>query len=218
VADKNEDEFFFGMLSRGTGPQGVLSGKGKRWTGTVDGDRGNRALDVAAVRLLKTQDVGYVRTVRGAAAKEVRQLEERVVALGGSLDAQAGNEDEEDDDWLDDDEDAPARRKPKKVVFTEGVAERKERIAEQEDEDMDDDDDDDDNGKAETNPEKQRAEQRARLIEKLQRRLTDARKKARVLAAAENELDMQRARMAKTATVGGVTKAGKKFKIRERKR
>jgi len=40
-----------------------------------------------------------------------------------------------------------------------------------------------------------------------------------VLARAENKLELQRASMAKTPTASGrVTKAGKKIKIRERKR
>ena len=58
------------------------------------------------------------------------------------------------------------------------------------------------------NPEALRAEQRQRLLEKMQRRLQNARKKLKALARAENELELQRARMAKTATVGGVTKSG----------
>lgn len=210
------------MLSRGggVGAQGRLSGKGRRWDGKVDGDRGNRALDVAAVRLLKTQDVGYVRTARAQAAKEARQLAERVVALGGDPDAAADrpqDQDDDEDDWLDD-EDGPANKKPRKVVFTDGLEEREDRIAADDAMDAEDDDDEDDEDGEAVKPEKLRVEQRAKLLEKLQRRLALARRKVRVLATAENELDMQRARMAKTPTVGGVTKAGKKFKVRERKR
>ncbi|ETS81257.1 hypothetical protein PFICI_06259 [Pestalotiopsis fici W106-1] len=222
AAERNEDEFFFGMMSR-QGPQGVLS-KGRRWNGTVDGDRGNRALSVDEVRLLKTQDVGYVRTVRNTAAKEVRALEERVVGMGGSLDAKvvdpADEEDDDDDDWLDDG--GPARKKPKKIVFADGVEDREDRISGALDGGEDDDDDDDDsmNGEdtAKSNPERARAEQRERLLLKLQRRLATARKRLKALSTAENELEMQRAKMAKTQTVGGVTKTGKKFKVRERKR
>ena len=67
-------------------------------------------------------------------------------------------------------------------------------------------------------PEKLRADQRKRLLEKVRRRLKGARRKASVLATAENELEVQRARMAKTRTVGGIRKSGKKIKVRERKR
>ncbi|KAI1855645.1 hypothetical protein JX265_006048 [Neoarthrinium moseri] len=218
VAERNEDEFFFGMLSR-SGPQGVLS-KGKRWTGTVDGDRGNKALDVDTVRLLKTQDIAYLRTVRNTAAKEVRQLEERVVGLGGSLDGGVREEvdDEDEDDWMDEDE-GPARKKPRKIVFADGVEEREDRIALEDGSEPDEDDDHDDDQKdGKEDPEKLRAEQRQLLLLKLQRRLANSRKKLKALSTAENQLEMQKARMAKTQTVGGVTKSGKKFKVRERKR
>ncbi|KAI0008675.1 U3 small nucleolar RNA-associated protein 11 [Xylariaceae sp. FL0662B] len=216
AADRNEDEFYFGMLSR-TGPGNALS-KGKRWKGTAEGDRGNRALDVDTVRLLKTQDMGYIRTVRNVSAKEVKALEERVLGLGGSIDAVADVVDEDDDDGFED-EPMPARLKPRKTVFTEAVAERDERIRrEAEKEEADEGDADDIDMENARNPEALRAEQRQRLLEKMQRRLQNARKKLKALARAENELELQRARMAKTATVGGVTKSGKKIKVRERKR
>ncbi|KAI0126381.1 small-subunit processome [Xylariales sp. AK1849] len=212
AADRNEDEFAFGMLSR-SGPSTVAS-KGKRWTGTVDGDRGNRALDVDAVRLLKTQDIGYLRTARNGASKEVRQLEERVVGMGGSLEGKrpAGDSEDDDDGWEDE---APARKKPRKVIFTDGIEEMQERIAAEAEKEAAESDDD---GLGEQNPEKLRAEQRQRLLLRLQNRLANARKKLKVLSTAENALEVQRGRMAKTPTVGGVTKSGKKFKIRERKR
>ncbi|KAH8197422.1 hypothetical protein TruAng_008399 [Truncatella angustata] len=214
ASERNDDEFFFGMLSR-QGPQGRLS-KGKRWNGTVDGDRGNRAMSVDEVRLLKTQDVGYLRTVRNTATKEVKQLEERVVGMGGSLDGKGlpADDAESDDDWLDD---APVSQKPKKIVFAEGVEEREERLA-GDMEDQEDEADVDEGMDGEENPKKLRAEQRERLLLKLQRRLAIAKKRLKAVSTAENELEMQRAKMAKTQTVGGVTKTGKKFKVRERKR
>ncbi|RYP13730.1 hypothetical protein DL765_006746 [Monosporascus sp. GIB2] len=238
AADRNEDEFYFGMLSR-AGPSTVVS-KGKRWTGTVDGDRGNRPMDVETVRLLKTQDMGYLRTQRTLALKEVKALEERVVLLGGSLDptADAEWEDEDDDDMMldgldgDEDEDGPPpskkmkkmtteTKKPKKIVFAEDADEREEMMEELEAATREEEDDGDlkgDKKKEEKNPEKLRAEQRQRLLEKLRRRLQNAQKKLGALARAENQLEVQRASMAKTATVGGVRKSGKKIKVRERKR
>ncbi|KAK0729285.1 Utp11 protein-domain-containing protein [Apiosordaria backusii] len=82
ASEKNEDEFYFGMMSRkGAGASSLTAGKG--FDGTVQGDRGNKAMDVDLVRLLKTQDLGYVRTVRSVVLKEVRQLEERWVLAGG---------------------------------------------------------------------------------------------------------------------------------------
>ncbi|KAI8963615.1 U3 small nucleolar RNA-associated protein 11 [Daldinia sp. FL1419] len=211
AADRNEDEFYFGMMSR-QGPGNVLA-QGKRWSGTVNGDRGNKAMDVDTVRLLKTQDIGYIRTVRNAALKETKALEERVVGLGGSLDDQL--EEDSDDDGFG----APKQTKPKKIVFTEGVEERDEKLRQEGESGSDEgglDIEDDDEKK---DPEALRAEQRQKLLEKLRRRLQNSQKKLRVLARTEHELEIQRSKMSKTATSGNIiTKSGKKIKIRERKR
>ncbi|OTA98008.1 hypothetical protein M426DRAFT_70575 [Hypoxylon sp. CI-4A] len=217
AADRNEDEFYFGMMSR-QGPGHALS-EGKRWNGKVKGDRGNKSMDVETVRLLKTQDIGYIRTVRTTTLKEVKALEERVVAIGGSLDV------DEDDDWEDEESFGPAKTtKPKKIVFTEGIEERNEalkRAAKNEDDDAEDDDMDIDGETeaAEKNPEKLRAQQRQVLREKLQRRLQNVRKKLKILTRTEHELEVQRTKMAKSQTSGNIiTKSGKKIKVRERKR
>ncbi|KAI8946380.1 small-subunit processome [Xylaria longipes] len=219
--DRNEDEFYFGMLSR-KGPATALSSGSKKWDGTVAGDRGNKALDIDVVRLLKTQDMGYIRSVRNIAMKEVRTLEERVISLGGDIDNLL-NEGEEDEDDMDMDfdfgDELSGKKKPaqknKKIIFADGEDEREDRIQQDMEQDTPEDNDEKPEG---DNAAKLRAEQKQRLQEKLQRRLLNARKKQRVLAQAEHELEVQRARMAKTATVGGVTKSGKKFKVRERKR
>jgi len=55
-------------------------------------------------------------------------------------------------------------------------------------------------------------------LEKLQKKLRNARKKFKALSRAEFELELQQAKMAKTATSGGITKRGKRIKVRERKR
>ncbi|KAI0975477.1 small-subunit processome [Xylaria arbuscula] len=226
--DRNEDEFYFGMLSR-KGPATVLSSGSKKWDGTVAGDRGNKTLDIDVVRLLKTQDMAYIRSVRNVAMKEVRALEERVIALGGDVgDSLNENEDDEDDMAMDFDfNDGPSATKNsasknKKIVFADGQDEREDKIqqdtAKHAPADEDEDDDDDEHVEGGDTPEKLRAEQKQRLLQKLQRRLQNARKKQRVLAQAEQELEIQRAKMAKTATIGGITKSGKKFKVRQRKR
>lgn len=210
AADRNEDEFYFGMLSR-RGPGSTLTRTRKSFTGAVDGDRGNKAMDMDTVRLLKTQDVGYLRTMRNVVAKEVRELEERVVLAGGA-------EQEED---ADSEDELPVKRKtaPKKIVFLEDEEEREQILEEKEEDDdhrddeMDDDDDDDDDEEAD-----EEADRKARHLEKLRKKLQNARRKLRALDTAEHELEIQRAKMAKTATYGGITKSGKKIKIRERKR
>jgi U3 small nucleolar RNA-associated protein 11 len=78
VLEKNPDEFYFGMLSK-RGP----STTGKNRTGTLNGDRGNQVLSQDAVRLFKTQDLAYVRTMRNKATKEVESLKKLVIGIGG---------------------------------------------------------------------------------------------------------------------------------------
>lgn len=206
------------MLSRGKLDAGKLSSS-KRWTGTVAGDRGNKSLDIDVVRLLKTQDIGYLRTVRNVAAKEVKELEQKAI-MAGAFGGQAVEDELEDfsEESEDDGYAAPRttkpKSKPKKIIFADSAEQREQLLPNQdEDEDMGSDFE----GFAD---EKQdiEAAKRAHHAARLRRKLQSARKKLKALTDAENELEVQRARMAKTATIGGVTKKGKTFKIRERKR
>lgn len=207
------------MLSRGKFSADKLAG-GKKWTGTVAGDRGNKALDTDTVRLLKTQDLGYLRTMRNVVAKEVKELEEKAVITGAFAGIDT-NEDSDDEDDFDSDDEAPpkskAPSKPKKIIFADSVEEVDEKLPEpeEEDDDVDMSDDDFEKFEKEKDPQTLKREENA---ERLRRKLQNAKKKLKALTDAENELEMQRARMAKTATVGGITKSGKKIKVRERKR
>ncbi|CCT64900.1 related to cgi-94 protein [Fusarium fujikuroi] len=214
AAERNEDEFYFGMMSR-KGPGSRIQ-DGKRWSGTVEGDRGNKAMDVETVRLLKTQDIGYIRTMRQVVAKEVARLEEQVVLTRGfdKLD-----EDEDDADEGSDSEfdfaTAPSRPKaPRKIVFMDDEEQREETILDLEDEEDADktfEGFDDDKKKEEDF-------ERAKALRRLRRQLENARKKLKALTDAEGELEIQRAKMAKTATSGGTTRKGKKIMVRTRKR
>ncbi len=211
-------QFYFKMLSGRNGPGTRLS-RGKKWTGTVDGDRGNRAMDVDTVRLLKTQDMQYMRTVRNHAVKEVRTLEERAI-LATSLSGGGERQEEYDDDdeqervqWR------PAR--PNKIVFAYPGDDDNGENAEMHDADKGDLEGsrDGDSGAAEVeDDEAPTTDRQAEKAARLRRKLHNAKKRLKALTDAERGLDMQRARMAKTATVGGITKRGKTFKIRERKR
>lgn len=218
AAERNEDEFYFGMVSRGKFSSGKLAA-GKKWDGTVAGDRGNKALDMDTVRLLKTQDIGYLRTVRNVVAKEVRDLEQKAV-IAGAFAGMDGDEDEEDD--FDSDEDLEPRKakpqsKPKKIVFAMSEEELEEKLPEPEASDDDVDMDDDDFEEADNEKDRE-ARKRAQNAERLRKKLRNAKKKLKALTDAENELELQRARMAKTATVGSITKKGQKIKVRERKK
>ncbi|KAG9249341.1 putative U3 small nucleolar RNA-associated protein 11 [Calycina marina] len=182
AAEKNPDEFYHGMLST-SGP----AARGKNRTGTINGDRGNQVLSTEAVRLFKTQDLGYVRTARNVAAKEVEALEKKVLGR---------------------------RRDGKKIVFVDGVEEQigklvgNEKASEYDEEDV----------PAETKEAKKLRKLQELAAEKLEARLDAARERLSVLNEAEAALDLQRAKMSKSPTVGGVNKNGVKFKVRERKR
>ncbi|KAH7239319.1 small-subunit processome [Fusarium tricinctum] len=219
ASERNEDEFYFGMLSR-NGPGSRIQ-DGKRWSGTVHGDRGNKVMDVDTVRLLKTQDIGYIRTMRQVVAKEVARLEEQVVLTRGfdKLDEDEDENENEDSDSEFDFATAPSKPKaPRKIVFMENEEEREETIGDQLDlEDEDDADKASEGGgdKKEGDP----AFERAKALRRLRRQLENARKKLKALTDAEGELEIQRAKMAKTATSGGTTrKGGKKIMVRTRKR
>ncbi|KAM7202381.1 Small-subunit processome [Rhypophila sp. PSN 637] len=232
AADRNEDEFYFGMLSR-NGPGSRLS-KGKSFTGTVDNDRGNKAMDMDTVRLLKTQDLGYLRTMRNVAAKEVQDLEERYIIATGLNADDLSDEDEDADDWSDDEDEeiATSAKKskptgPKKIVFCDDVEEREQIAAaekqkaqqrrisrvDSDDEMMDDVDDDEESQKRQ-----KEAARKAQNVRRLQNKLKNAKKKLKALSDAERELEIQQAKMAKTATSGGITKTGRRIKVKERKR
>ncbi|KAK4229119.1 small-subunit processome [Podospora fimiseda] len=211
AADRNEDEFYFGMMSR-KGPGASIT-RGKEFDGKVHGERGNKAMDVDLVRLLKTQDLGYVRTLRSVVLKEVKGLEERWILAGGL--------DEEDEGWDSGDEEdgGGSGKKVKKIVFADGVEEweaklkREMRGDEYEDEYYEGMEGDDNDEKRQLE-----AERKAKNLEKLKGKLTAAKKKLKVLTEAERELGITQAKMAKTATSGGITKSKRRIKIRERKR
>lgn len=161
---------------------------GKKGTGTVNGDRGNAVLNQDAVRLFKTQDLGYVRTMRNKTQKEVQDLEQRVTGIRGH---------------------------GKKIVFVEDEDEQMKKLGA--DIDMDEDDEDDEEADIDVEAKRLRKLQE-KEADKLESKLTIARERLKALAEAEEALELQRAKMAKSPTVGGINKNGVKFKVRERKR
>lgn len=205
------------MMSR-TGP-GQRVTQGKSWNGRVQGDRGNAAMDVDTVRLLKTQDIGYVRTMRQVTRKEVARLEQQVVMTRGlhRLDDEDDDEDNEFDDDDDDIFDLPVKPKPaRKIVFMDDEEERNEAL-DQGDEDADEDGDFEGLKDKPKGAEGEEDEQ-AQNFRRLRRELDNARRKLQVLTDAERQLEIQKAKMAKTATSGGETRRGHKIKVRTRKR
>lgn len=171
---------------------------GKNRTGTVSGKKhGEGIIGQEAMRLYKTQDLGYVRGMRNVVGKEVKTLEEKLKL------------------------DMGAQGRARKTVYIEDT----DQMAKLMQQNMQDDaatDDEESEDKVdepvtqarEANREKILAQHRLRL----DNRLANATKRLEALSQAEQALDVQRAKMGKAPTVGGTNKDGKTFKIRQRKR
>ncbi|KAH7394407.1 U3 snoRNP-associated protein Utp11 [Pyrenochaeta sp. MPI-SDFR-AT-0127] len=219
--DRNPDEFSFKMMSS------TVDKQGKKVA-----DRGNKPLSVEVVKLLKTQDAGYIRTMLQMARKEREELEQRLIleeqgevrALKDGEKARKGkhrvfveNEEEQlefdPDSWFGRGEEFPGR--------TTNV----ERLQDEDSED----EEDHAKPRLQTLSKKkveaqEQAEREARKFRKDRDRaqsrtaskLASTKMREQELMAAEEELELQRAKM--NNTVGGVNKHGVKFKIRERKR
>ncbi|KAG6286745.1 Small subunit (SSU) processome component [Claviceps purpurea] len=224
AADRNEDEFYFGMMSR-KGPGSRIQ-NGKRWDGTVEGDRGNKALSVETVRLLKTQDIGYIRTMRQVLVKEIARLEQQVVLTRGldrldDDDDDVDGADDEDNDLSDDDMPMPSRPKAaRKIVFLDDEEERQGTMLERLEAEQEDHEEEENHAPGGDKDQEEDDEEfeRARNLRRLKRQLANAKTKVQAFNDAEAALDVQRAKMAKTATSGGQSRRGKKLFVRARKR
>ncbi|RMZ67462.1 U3 snoRNP-associated Utp11 [Pyrenophora seminiperda CCB06] len=220
--DRNPDEFSFKMMSSQVDKQG------RKMV-----DRGNKALSVEVVKLLKTQDAGYIRTMLQMTRKEREELEQKLImeepgevravrdgerVKHGKHSVFVENEEEQEgfdpDSWFGQGRDVPVRSHSPSFGhvqddFSEdeqqptqqpGTLSKKKMEAQEQ---------------AKREARKFRKE-RERGQERLVSRLRAIKKRESELVAAEEELELQRAKM--NNTVGGVNKNGVKFKIRERKR
>jgi U3 small nucleolar RNA-associated protein 11 len=204
AAFRNPDEFHFGMMSS------------RAENGVKIGDRGNKVLDHDVVELLKQQDSGYLRTMLQQTRRERERLEQGIQVEGKSVVSVKGGVVE-----------------GRKIKFVGSKKEQEAFLAEAEDEWEDEDDDeqtDNDeedepqptarkvhNAKDEAQIQQQRLKKKRLHAQEVRRNLLDALKEREdVLVQAEQELELQRAKMSNS--IGGVNKNGVKFKIRERKR
>ena len=224
--DRNPDEFSFKMMSSTVDKQGRKVA-----------DRGNKALSMEVVKLLKTQDAGYIRTMLQMVRKEREELEQMLIL--------------EEQGEVKAFKDGAKNRSSKHRVFVENEEEQEEfdpeawfgrgqdlpgrtntRHAQDVEVETSDDGDEEDavHSKASKTLSKKQLEaqelarkqarkfrkDRERAQSRTAAKLASTKKRERELAAAEEELEAQRAKM--NNTVGGVNKNGVKFKIRERKR
>ncbi|KAI6136451.1 u3 small nucleolar RNA-associated protein 11 [Pisolithus sp. B1] len=85
AADRNKDEFYFSM------------NKERTVEGVHIQERGNKPMPMDMVKLLKTQDEGYIRTMRAAGLKKIEKLKNQLTSLANLVsfsdqDLDAGDE------------------------------------------------------------------------------------------------------------------------------
>jgi len=194
VAERNPDEFAFGMMSSTT-KGGIKVTK----RGLENGTEGPLSLDLA--KLLKTQDAGYLQTVLSQTRRERERVEQEATIAGAGVDAEGSG-----------------HGIAKKTVFDEEGFEVpvRDEPSDISDDDMDNDMDDVPSGGNSTKDMIQIRRKQRRGQEVLSKRLELLASRERDLSTALERLEAQRARM--YGTVGGVNKNGTKFKLRERKK
>ncbi|KAF2218695.1 small-subunit processome [Elsinoe ampelina] len=189
AAERNPDEFAFGMMSRTT-----KNGVKIQDRGAQNGTAGSMSVDV--VKLLKTQDAGYVSTMLQQTKRELEKTREEAVLVDVDVNANTSTD------------------LSKHKRFDEDgneVAELKDLL------DGGSDDDMDDKPAPRLETDAYRAKRKKeRTVEMLERKLQALSQREAQLSQALDEVQFQRARM--EGTVGGVNRNGVKFKVRERKR
>lgn len=228
VREKNPDEFAFGMLSQGK------AGMGKHKAGAKANEERGGSLSHDAVKLLKTQDANYLRDVIAQGRKEMERLKQEV---GMDAVTFSGKGQAKKIVFADEDTEQPQqnRRKsnaetlePSTDLFTAPLSETLP-LQSQPDHGITGQEEDLPNNKPQPRSKKALAaekdavarlrterKKRKRLQEMRVSKLEGLKKRQREIMAAADQLDLQRAKMART--VGGVNKNGVKFKVRERKR
>lgn len=161
------------------------------------------ALGVDAVKLLKTQDAGYLQTMLQQTKRERERVEQQLTL------ANAG---------------ADTSKTSKKIVFNEegkAVGDAMPEMEDDEDDDMfsDEEAESSDDDAAEQGLTKEQIKLRRRRrhnLKVLEGRLEGLRAREASLKTTLDHLDKQRAKM--NNTIGGTNKNGVRFKLRERKR
>lgn len=126
AADRNKDEFYFGMNKERT-VQGVHVK-----------DRGNVSMPMDMVKLLKTQDEGYVRTMRANGIKKIERIKSQLTALANLIAPQDDNMEDDGEDALDEIDletlreagvippETKRRPLPRHIIFAENETEAKQ--------------------------------------------------------------------------------------------
>ncbi|EGC44262.1 U3 small nucleolar RNA-associated protein [Histoplasma capsulatum var. duboisii H88] len=205
--DRNLDEFAFGMMSEKSNRQGRHGARGSEAASNLSHE---------TIKLLKTQDAGYLRVVGEKVRRQLEGAEQEVRlqdGMSGVLQDGSG----------------------RKIVFANSLEEQRrlqiekvEKMAEVSDEEEGEASSREKQKRVQRSKKQIEAEERARkemlAARRLKKRAAEARRKKvealrlqhKELVAAAQELDRQRAKMENS--VGGVNKYGIKWKIRERKK
>ncbi|KAL8952857.1 MAG: hypothetical protein Q9222_001249 [Ikaeria aurantiellina] len=222
AAERNPDEFSYSMLSSKTDRHG------RRIK-----DRGNPSLSQDAVKLLKTQDAGYLRTMMQKTRKECQKVEEECFLQKSGIIQVAGGQD--------------VSRRGEHVVFVESGEQQRSLCVERDENDISLPGDvvrqqhtssgnkkdvlqsfgqmpiDSRQMKRQeleellaSKREKAFRKRRKRERQSQQSRLNALKARGKDLLAVEQQLDLQRAKM--NNSIGGTNKAGVGWKVRERKK
>ena len=207
--------------------------------GQKTADRGNPVLSQDAVKLLKTQDAGYLKSMAQKTRRAREKLEHEVLLPEGKGAEMLGDETGYDDSQhiiFTESRDQQKRFDPEDyfATTTAGLSRRFNRPKLRQDDPIEGEEEDrdgrslskeqSDDWKVHRHAEREAVALReARIPRKQHKREQEARGsllkalklRERDLLAAEQELELQRAKMSNS--VGGVTKAGVKWKVRERK-
>lgn len=200
-----------------------------------------------AMKLLKTQDAGYLRTVGERVRRQMEKLEQEVKLQDGLQEIFGGKDKEEDGEMEEDEDDEfgfdfgeEDVKKPKKMVFADDTTEQRllqrEKLraeVEEEDDDGDDEEDDSFGGQLQKRQQKKSRKQleaerqalvEARRMRKTKKRAAEARQN-KLKALQKQYADITAAsreldwqRARMENSVGGTNKDGIKWKIRERKK
>lgn len=229
ATDRNPDEFHFGMMSSSTR------------NGVKIADRGNKSMSDDVVKLLKTQDAGYLKTMATRATKERERLEQEIQlcetqddggetivlkALKGGprikskhtvfVDTEMDQAGFDPNAWFETDEAGlnSTYNRPRRHEGVENMPQRQGAGAEG----IPKSQSERDARAAKQDWKDKRNQQRKRQADQEKRRakLEAVRNRERELLVAEEGMIQQRDRM--NNNVGGVNKNGVKFKVRERKR
>jgi U3 small nucleolar RNA-associated protein 11 len=230
------------------GAKNSQQGKHGRGVGVSRDSAAARGLSHDAIKLLKTQDQNYLRTVGERIRRQIERLEQDMQLQGGmnvalgvkskkKEEPKENDDDEFDgfDDFDDLDFGAPVTPKPRKVVFADDKGDQQSmKLRHEDDDDVMDEDEDEEEAKDKASSQIRKTPKQLAAEKEAMREARRARKiRKRVIEGRENKLAALRKQYAEIQkaehevelqrgkmdrSVGGTNKHGLKWKVRERKR